>query len=389
VTPRIAAYARTFLAKTEFRLSRFTGYEGREAETRPDCSKEHSLCSNGWVRLCAVQDEKKPRGAPPSATEQFNAGDVTHIDSRSRDVASQDVSGVFRRAVPTQRPAQARSASTDVLTRDDEPHHDEQQRIPTNWPDGETDRTPTYGSVPPAELRTKTAAAVIVDVDDAAIDEAWMKSVLDTVREYLDMASVDRERAKRIEGIKDALAFVTELCDRDRAVAAHARAKTVLLAGTVPEERKKDHVFALGLLAEELDEAQRVASMQMHNRLLDEAKRTAGHAREALVVRLTKFLSTPSSYSVSACRRLMLDAAASQSTHVEALVFALALNAFPHRKFSLKQIGEPSGRNVRAPGRDDDHRDELVALRVQQAFGDMSENDVARAIELVRALRPR
>lgn len=226
---------------------------------------------------------------------------------------------------------------------------------------------------------------------DGERETLLVKSVYDTEREYLSVAAFDKHRAAGITKAKDALLLTPELSDRARALAAHHQAKVALLAPRPGNPARKvvdsamDPLFALALVARQRDDEHYEDTRQKKERLLNDVLASAPATQHELARELLAFLRDEASLDVGFCRRQMHRALALEPDGMSARVCALALDAYPHRRFSDRRSAPPRAAHVALVLNDAaTPREELVSLRLRQAFGSLTDVEVTRAELLVK-----
>jgi len=216
-------------------------------------------------------------------------------------------------------------------------------------------------------------------------------------RRYLEVRLTEPERAERVSAMASALRFAPELRSREQALVLHGQAwhRRALECDPSLWRAQEDNLMAVALVARERDDDHHALTRATRERLATSGRSTQGAERAALRDELREFLRRDVSSDAQACRREMHAAVEHPSTDDDPRLYALALEAFPHRPFRMS----PDERRAASPrpvfdeertqvGAIDVERleSELIDLRTAHAMNELSDEGLVRAERVARAL---
>lgn len=162
---------------------------------------------------------------------------------------------------------------------------------------------------------------------ETARERAVIESVYHTHRSFLDMQQQDPQRAAFIASQQQTLRAREMLDDRDLAIATHDREKRELVdAPAIDRRAREDRVYALGLLARELDDRYREQTRALKAKLMDDVRALPSEKRDAVFEDFDSFAQTGPASDSNFCRRELHKALREEEVLHKAYVYALALD---------------------------------------------------------------
>lgn len=218
-----------------------------------------------------------------------------------------------------------RAVDLDPPTPRDRPHRLVAQDVATEL-DGASRATVTLPVAP--ALRAERALPERPREDPATARERQLVlSVYDTQRAFFTLQAQQPERAAHVLSLQRALTASGVFGERELALAVHARDKTAL-AGAPPEQRdaREDRVFAIGLLAREIDDQYREQTRALHTQLLTDVRALEPAHRDQVFADFDTFVQSDAANDSNFCRRELHRALREEHVLHRAYVIALALD---------------------------------------------------------------
>lgn len=188
--------------------------------------------------------------------------------------------------------------------------------------------------VPP---RMRTADREAMRQRGNAREDVLLRALSRAEQRFVLMRAKDPESARLVKTLASAFRHAPELQDRMRvlltlknAIEVRQKERDPMLA--VEQERR---VVALALVAREREDEHRERIAAAKERLVEDARRLADDEKQRVRADLLSFLRTRGSLDAQHCQRAMQGAMQSGGKG-EAMVYALAMNAFPLRELQAE-----------------------------------------------------
>lgn len=153
-----------------------------------------------------------------------------------------------------------------------------------------------------------------------------VECVYDTQRAFLTLQQQEPQRAEHITSVNAALRM-SGVFDRDQALAQHARERMALNDATdIQRKSREDRVFALALLARELDDKYREQTRALKEQLLDDVRALPADKRDRVFEDFESFAQSEPANDSNHCRRQLHKALREEQVLHKAYVYALALD---------------------------------------------------------------